>query len=218
MKSIFRRAGRSASRLWLRLLWRLAEKVATALRRRVTRYARAFGGEALDEARAGLRWDYRLLGQAPPSMSGTPLDPVALALRELYAAAIALFRPGAGPEELQKLNAIMRHHHGRLLSATAEPTAFVLPEVLSEKERDAVGRCLHPSFSALAQFSRPADDAQPTRAELTASCAVCQAPVRFLGLTGGMHPGRPTVSLDQAELRLVITLDPYPGTTRPNGN
>lgn len=63
--------------------------------------------------------------------------------------------------------------------------------------------CEHKDFAASVTVSR-LEDTGGFAADITVTCAECQVPFQFLGLPGGLHPGKPTTSVDCTEARMPI--------------
>lgn len=69
--------------------------------------------------------------------------------------------------------------------------------------------CTHNSFRSDVKVIRLADKNNPKvvtdyRAEVTISCAECEAKFGFIGLPSGYNPAEPSVSIDLSVLRLPI--------------
>jgi hypothetical protein len=66
-----------------------------------------------------------------------------------------------------------------------------------------MSECEHKEFEARVEVNR-LEDVKQFAADVHITCLECKKPFRFLGLPGGLHPGRPTVSVDGTEARLPI--------------
>ena len=71
-----------------------------------------------------------------------------------------------------------------------------------------MSECEHKEFTASVTVNR-LEDIRPNSVMLFAAdvriiCNECKRPFRFLGLSGGLHPDYPTVSVDATEARLPI--------------
>lgn len=63
--------------------------------------------------------------------------------------------------------------------------------------------CAHEHFHAHVEVNR-LDDTKRFAADIHVTCADCGMPFRFLGLPGGLHPDKPTTSVDGTEARMPI--------------
>ncbi len=66
-----------------------------------------------------------------------------------------------------------------------------------------MSECEHKEFDALVTVNR-LEDVKRFAADIHIQCHDCGMQFRFLGLPGGLHPERPTVSVDGTEARLPI--------------
>jgi len=82
-------------------------------------------------------------------------------------------------------------------------------------QMDDPKKCNHENFFANVKVGRILDDKTETKveaftADVTVECADCKTPFQFIGLQPGLHPDKPTVSIDRLELRAPI--QPNDGT------
>ena len=63
--------------------------------------------------------------------------------------------------------------------------------------------CDHPDFEASVTVNR-LEDIKQFAADVHITCRACGRAFKFLGLPGGLHPDRPTASVDATEARLPI--------------
>lgn len=63
--------------------------------------------------------------------------------------------------------------------------------------------CNHENFEAAVIVNRLVDVGR-FAADVHIKCVDCGTPFRFLGLPGGLHPEKPTVSFDGTEARMPI--------------
>ena len=61
--------------------------------------------------------------------------------------------------------------------------------------------CEHKEFAAHVAVNRLEGS---FAADITIRCVECQESFQFLGLPGGLHPTKPTVSVDRTEARMPI--------------
>lgn len=66
-----------------------------------------------------------------------------------------------------------------------------------------MSECEHKVFDGSVEVNR-FEDIKKFAADVRIHCRECKKPFRFLGLPGGLHPDRPTISIDGTEARLPI--------------